>query len=300
MICELRNMITTTITNFSPTSGLQLKKQVKILINLLNKDQLIDLDGNVKCSNTGPAKPYVYLLIAETILKAGSVKESLDDNNEKVYIMGLAMSLLWAKCENFGVVFASILAKKCPQSIPYLPTEQEAGADQDIYFKNLGFEIDKKTKKLEDPDKHFDRIAGIFSIYCSVCQSPLPSSIKKHPHGMENLWKWLATTVNSKPERGYTAKLLFTLFDIAGYMLYKYYKNHFYLVLKIIVSKENGGYLEKIKQTKESEHNLLKLKDKVEAMIKSIEKDKEIDVPEKRKGTEYWSLGGSTKVEGDC
>ena len=67
-------------------------------------------------------------------------------------------------------------------------------------------------------------------------------------------------------------------------------------MLKVLV----GGYLEKIKQTKESEHNLLKLKDKVEAMIKSIEKDKEIDVPEKRKGTEYWSLGGTTKVEGDC
>merc|ERR1712150_176888 len=126
-----------------------------------------------------------------------------------------------------------------------------------------------KNGKQESPDKYFERIEGLFRIYVSVCQSPTPPGVvssQKHPHGISNLWKWLAIILNSEVEREYSVRLLNIALEQGGYCLYLHYKSNYEMVLKRIL----GKVVVRARSIKENESQVAKLEDEFKKQLASI------------------------------
>lgn len=264
-VFKIRNTISTAISNFSAISGVQLSKQVDQLAKIFNQQILTDSTGEILLNLSDQASlMYGAVTVVETLIKSSLVKTALDQQLDKTYIFGLAVTNLWQKSKdnNFGDLFLAILTKKCPQILPYSVEVTSNTSDLD----KLGYEKDLKTGSYESLSEHKTKISSIFSLYVSLCQAPLASANEPHPHGLKNLWTWLATTLNCNPVINYSARLMFNLLDIAGFSLYKYYGQAFYAILLVV----KNDFIGKVRGIGEVEYDVKKLEDVVNDLVKEF------------------------------
>ena len=199
----------------------------------------------------------------------------------------------WAAAPDFGQLFLANLTKKCPQIIPHYP-EISAGETQDEYMKRSGWQFNRKGI-MEDPSNHFDRVEGLFRLYASICQSPLPPNVSSaNKFGLKNLWSYLSLTINNPPCIGYTARLLNVCLEQAGFALFERYKKMYLLLLKII----EGDLIVKLKNINEEMSYIEALKDTLKKQTDAISKN-EFKEHSERLGSKFWLKKGDAGVEGD-
>ena len=63
-------------------------------------------------------------------------------------------------------------------------------------------------------------MGGLSRLYSAIMVSTLPKESlrakKDHPHGLGHAWKWLASTLNLRPDNGVVTTLLVNVLEVCG------------------------------------------------------------------------------------
>ena len=109
------------------------------------------------------------------------------------------------------------------------------------YFKELGYYISEGI--IEDKTMFLKRMTGLTRLYAAITISRLPGQEalnKDHPHGLGNLWRLIASTLNTGPLNDITATILYDLLSVGGSTLFIKYGPMFAKLLNVLVSNYFG------------------------------------------------------------
>ena len=91
--------------------------------------------------------------------------------------------------------------------------------------------------KMEKPIPFSKRMGDIARLYAAVTVSRLPSrqSASDHPHGLGNIWRWIASVMNLNPIVDVTPTMLHSVLEVAGHALFEKYGAQFKKLLVHLV-----------------------------------------------------------------
>jgi len=298
----LKKAISTVTGNMSARSGVKTQEQVGSLIKIF-KEKKVDskeANGNTISADLGDKVLLAADIAVDCVI--GSLSFGKENIKRDCYLLGLAITAIWIESADFGQLFLSSLTVKCPQIIPFMKQKPDKGQSQEDFFAELGWK--SKNGKQEEIEKYFERIEGLFRIYVSVCQSPMPPGVpnnQTHPHGISNLWKWLAIILNNDVEREYTVRLLSVAIEQGGHCLFLHYKNAYVMMLKRIL----GKVVVRARSKKEDASQVAKLEDECNKQLETVYGGNGVpplvnqDGEVLRLGTGFWLLKGETGISGD-
>lgn len=297
----LKMAISTVTQNMSARSGLKTQEQVGSLIKIFKEKKVDskDTNGNTISNDLGDKVLIAADIAVDCVI--GSLSFGKENIKRDCYLLGLAITAIWIESADFGQLFLSSLTVKCPQIIPFMKQKPDKGQSQEDFFAELGWK--SKNGKQEEIEKYFERIEGLFRIYVSVCQSPMPPGVpsnQTHPHGISNLWKWLAVILNNDVEREYTIRLLSVAIEQGGHCLFLHYKNSYVMMLKRIL----GKVVVRARSKKEDPSQVAKLEDECNKQLETVYSGNGVpplvnqDNEVLRLGTGFWLLKGETGIQG--
>jgi len=297
----LKKAISTVTGNMSARSGVKTQEQVSSLIKIFKEKKVDskDSNGNTISNDLGDKVLIAADIAVDCVI--GSLSFGKENIKRDCYLLGLAITAIWLESADFGQLFLASLTVKCPQIIPFMKQKPDKNQSQEDFFTELGWK--SKNGKQEEIAKYFERIEGLFRIYVSVCQSPMPPGVsanQPHPHGISNLWKWLAIILNNDVEREYTIRLLSVAIEQGGHCLFLHYKNLYVMMLKRIL----GKVVVRARSKKEDASQVAKLEDECNKQLETVFRG--LGVPALvnqdgeflRLGTEFWLLKGQTGIQG--
>ena len=79
-------------------------------------------------------------------------------------------------------------------------------------------------------------MCGLARLCAAVTVSWLPKDKQEqnHPHGLGNIWSWIAGTMNTEPVEDVTASIMYDVLTVAGCDLYEQYGTHFKKLLMLL------------------------------------------------------------------
>ncbi|XP_034941554.1 nucleoporin Gle1 [Chelonus insularis] len=227
---DCQKAINIPINTISSVSGAHLKEKYEKLKFLLEGKA----SPNVNEHPEGPA--FCKNLLAKNIVNQG---ETLVSSKPEM-AFGIA-AVIAALCCDFPDLLELLLAHFrtiCPYIIPvFLPRIQDQSNED--YYKSLGYKyIDGNVEK---HDKFLNRMSGIMRLYASIIVARLrKNGPQKHPHGLNNAWRWLAATLNfiPKPEHvDVTATLILDMLEVCGSSLWQAFPKQFPKLLKLLIEQ---------------------------------------------------------------
>ncbi|KAL8037818.1 hypothetical protein ABFX02_11G062600 [Erythranthe guttata] len=144
----------------------------------------------------------------------------------------LAMDILIAK-----------LNRVCIYTVPkHISYSSEAFITKDAYFKAIGYE--ENDGKIESTDEYVEKLSCYMKLYGAIVQAEVGGF--QNMHGLAEGWAWLARFLNNLPANLFTAVALNSFLEMAGFALYRRYKNQFEKLMNIIardffVALKEGG-----------------------------------------------------------
>lgn len=144
----------------------------------------------------------------------GQGRDVVSSHQEYAFSYAIVIASLWSLHEDFGRLFYAHLIEACPYLLP-VQLQRVAGSTDEEYYKLLGYRYNE-TGEVEDQPKYLSSIGGLGRLYAAITVSPLAQELSEHdhPHGLGNIWTWLATVLNSPPISDVTATLLCHILEV--------------------------------------------------------------------------------------
>ncbi|KAL0364243.1 UNVERIFIED_CONTAM: protein GLE1 [Sesamum angustifolium] len=128
-------------------------------------------------------------------------------------------------------VLIAELNRVCIYTVPkHISYSEDVFKTKDAYFKAIGYE--EENGKIESIDDYVERLSCYMKLYGAIVQTEVGGF--QNLHGLREGWAWLARFLNSLPANLYTAVALHSFLEMAGFTLYRRYRNQFEKLLHII------------------------------------------------------------------
>ncbi|KAG8366005.1 hypothetical protein BUALT_Bualt17G0031100 [Buddleja alternifolia] len=129
-------------------------------------------------------------------------------------------------------ILVAELNRVCIYTVPkHISYSEDAFRTKDAYFKAIGYE--EENGKIESIDTYVERLSCYMKLYGALVQTEVGGF--QNLHGLREGWAWLARFLNALPANLYTAVALHSFLEMAGFALYRRYRNQFEKLLRIIV-----------------------------------------------------------------
>jgi nucleoporin GLE1 len=170
-------------------------------------------------------------LLAKKLVDQGA--DVVSSKPEQAFSMAFVVVALWNKFPDFGTLFLAHLYKTCPYLLPCHFVRAPSMTDAE-YYKLLGYKHDGDG--VEEQTMFIKRMSGLARLYAAIAVSTLPKAKadEDHPHGLGNIWRWMAAVMNTTPINDVTATLLSEVLEITGYAMLNSYGIHFRKLLVAI------------------------------------------------------------------
>ncbi|KAL3649821.1 hypothetical protein CASFOL_006224 [Castilleja foliolosa] len=123
------------------------------------------------------------------------------------------------------------LNRVCIYTVPkHIAYSQEVYRTKDAYFKAIGYT--EENGSIGSTDDYIERLSSYMRLYGALVQTEVPGF--QNLHGLKEGWSWLARFLNSVPANLYTAVALDSFLEMAGYALYRRYRNQFEKLVGIV------------------------------------------------------------------
>ncbi|KAK4487395.1 hypothetical protein RD792_005972, partial [Penstemon davidsonii] len=184
-------------------------------------DELLKLINNPGCPQS-----ISVLLFAEKIVS--NCKNQRSSN--AIFATSRVIVLVTSKIPEAMNILIAELNKACIYTVPkHISYSEEAFETKDAYYKAVGYE--EEDGKIENTDNYSEKLSSYMKLYGAIVQTEVGI---QNPHGLGEGWAWLARFLNTLPANLYTAVALHSFLEMAGFALYRRYKNQFEKLLKII------------------------------------------------------------------
>ncbi|XP_076884765.1 mRNA export factor GLE1-like [Bidens hawaiensis] len=152
-------------------------------------------------------------------------------SNATLYAYGHVIVMVTSQVPHAMDILLAKLNQVCIFTIPkYLTYSEAVFESKDAYLRAIGYQ--EENGKLESTDDYVARLTQHMKLYGALIQTEVNGI--QNLHGIEEGWKWLARFLNSLPANLYTLVALEAFLEVAGFALYRRYKNQFKKLLNII------------------------------------------------------------------
>ena len=233
--------VNTPVNAISVVSADHLKDNL-VKLQLLLRGQTVEVADRPFAASNPSQVVYIKNVLAKKFVSQGL--DVVNSKPEYAFAYAVAIAALWHEFPDFGQLFLAHLFDACPYLLPLNLIDQRIeGEDETDFFRRIGYRVIDGNK--ETQDKFIGRMSGAAILYVAVSLAWLPKANEDndHPHGLGNVWSWIAATVNVKPIEDVTASLLRVVIETAGSELFENYGIQFKKLLLFI--KEE--YLQRIR-----------------------------------------------------
>ncbi|XP_046389622.1 mRNA export factor GLE1 [Ischnura elegans] len=228
---DCQKAVSTPVNAISPISSAHMMDKLLRLRQLLTGQPVGIGDSRVTSSAHPNGIAYCKNLLAKKLVKQG--EQTVSSKPDAAFAIAAVIVALWNEFPDFGMLLIAHFHKECPYLVPFYIPQREGQSDEE-YYKALGYRyMDDGT--VEKQDKFLKRMSGIMRLYAAIIVTKQMRQYQHnpHPHGVENGWRWMAATLNLKPQPDICASLLFDFLEVAGNGMAAYYKSQFQKLLYI-------------------------------------------------------------------
>jgi hypothetical protein len=203
-------------------------------------DDLADAKGRlfglVRDPRTQAHQEVVYAIISDKLTSMASrcldpVRGESRDVGPTYYVSAYLAQVV-AQCPDPALMTRAMLAylaARCPLTVPYLPPAPPPGAsdvEMIAYRRATGPWAQPANQALLP-------VTGFVRVYACWAQTPLPArAAGAHPHGLDELWAFLARLLASPPVPDLSLAALLQTFKVAGARLQLRYGVQFHKLLR--------------------------------------------------------------------
>ncbi|KAK6160293.1 hypothetical protein DH2020_003674 [Rehmannia glutinosa] len=178
-------------------------------------------------SSPGVPQSISIQLFAEKIVSNCTNQRSFS----AIFAISRVIVLVTSKIPLAMDILIAELNRVCIYTIPkHISYSEEAYKTKDAYFKAIGYEED--NGKIESIDDYVGRLSCYMKLYGALVQTEVGGF--QNLHGLTEGWAWLARFLNALPANLYTAVALHSFLEMAGFALYRRYRNQFEKLLRIV------------------------------------------------------------------
>ncbi|CAI9093056.1 OLC1v1028462C1 [Oldenlandia corymbosa var. corymbosa] len=153
-------------------------------------------------------------------------------DNRSLYAYGQLAVLVASQVPPVMDMLIAKLNRVCIYTVPkHISYSKSVFTTHEEYYNAIGFE-QEEDGKIESVDSFIGRMTSCMKLYGAIVQTEVRRF--QNLHGIEEGWAWLARFLNALPPNSYTAVALYSFIEMAGYALYKRFRNQFMKVLQII------------------------------------------------------------------
>ncbi|KAL6529192.1 hypothetical protein OROGR_014815 [Orobanche gracilis] len=213
--------------------GRQIKTISATLENRTRADELVKL-----ISSTRMLQSISIQLFAEKIVSNCTNQRS----SNTIFAVSRVIILVTSKVPAAMDILVAELNRVCIYTVPKHYSE-EAYTTKDAYSKAIGYKEEKG--KTESTDDYVERLSCYMRLYGALVQAEVGGF--QNLHGLKEGWAWLARLLNALPANLYTAVALHSFLEMAGFALYRRYRNQFEKLMSIVARdflnalKESGS-----------------------------------------------------------
>ncbi|XP_074597544.1 gle1 RNA export mediator [Brevipalpus obovatus] len=273
-IKNFKLFIKTTVNTISCNSSNIISEKSTLLSNLFEGKAVYFQDKVLNPKIHPLASDFFQLFTAETII--GVCTKMIISLSRASFPIGLVVSRLWKKHENFGKIFLALLCEQCPYVIPCHPTKEEGMSECD-HLILCGYAMKKDGKTLESEESYLNRMRAIIMLFSASIQMPSQSS--SGFLGLSHAWSWLALLLNDDPQPLITPAVLQGFLQMASYRMLEAYGRQFFKLIKFIEAK----FVPKIRDVTGREmkrQTLVNLQLFIDDLLKQMSTTGQINVPE--------------------
>ncbi|XP_024991627.1 protein GLE1-like isoform X2 [Cynara cardunculus var. scolymus] len=255
--------------------GMQMARRIKTITGT-KENVRTKADELVKLMNSTCPQSVNIGIFAEKVVSQSTNASS----NNVLYGYGHVIVMVTSQVPHAMEILLAKLNRVCIFTVPkYLSYSEAAFESKDAYFKAIGYQ--EEDGNLESTDSYIARLTLHMKLYGALVQTEVDGF--QNLHGIEEGWKWLARFLNALPANIYTAVALQAFVELAGFGLYRRYKNQFKKLLNII----SRDFLKALKEREDP---------KVTKVVMSLENY--IQTNEFQKEPEGWRLQDSLLSHG--
>ncbi|XP_015116990.1 nucleoporin GLE1 [Diachasma alloeum] len=182
----------------------------------------------------GPAElAFVKNCVAETIVD--EVKDFAEQKFGRIYALAAVVVSLWSQYPDFGDLVLSYLHIHCPYIIPVVMPRFQGQSDENFY-SSRGYTYSNGVREHEEA--FLKRMEKFMRFYAAIIITKLPKgSIPRHPHGLANAWRWLATILNAQPRQDAIEiypRLIKVFLESTGHAMLQWYPTQFRKLLRVV------------------------------------------------------------------
>jgi nucleoporin GLE1 len=226
--------VTTPLNALSDVSAEHLKDKMNKLVALCQGQPVQASEKTQFQATTVHEMRYAKNLLAKKLVSHG--QEVVASKPKNAFAAASIVVALWSQHPDFGQVFLAYLFEACPYLAPNYPQKTSEMSEAE-YFTTLGYSISNGV--IEDKTMFLKRMTGMTRLYAAVTVSRLPANeavSKDHPHGLGNIWRLLAATLNLEPLNDISATLLYDILSVTGAFMYDKYGPMFGKLLSCLVN----------------------------------------------------------------
>lgn len=206
--------------------GMQMARRIKTITGT-KENVRTKADELVKLMNSTCPQSVNIGIFADKVVSQSTNASS----NNVLYGYGHVIVMVTSQVPHAMEILLAKLNRVCIFTVPkYLSYSEAAFESRDAYFKAIGYQ--EEDGKLESIDSYVARLTQHMKLYGALIQTEVDGF--RNLHGIEEGWKWLARFLNALPANIYTAVALQAFIELAGFGLYRRYKNQFKKLINII------------------------------------------------------------------
>ncbi|KAI3733464.1 hypothetical protein L6452_12907 [Arctium lappa] len=206
--------------------GMQMARRIKTITGT-KENVRTKADELVKLMNSTCPQSVNIGIFADKVVSQSTNASS----NNVLYGYGHVIVMVTSQVPHAMEILLAKLNRVCIFTVPkYLSYSEAAFESREAYFKAIGYQ--EEDGKLESTDSYVTRLTQYMKLYGALIQTEVDGF--RNLHGIEEGWKWLARFLNALPANIYTAVALQAFIELAGFGLYRRYKNQFRKLVNII------------------------------------------------------------------
>ena len=227
--------VTTPLNAISDVTAEHLKDKLTKLIALTNGQPVQVTESTRFQATSMPELIYAKNLLAKKLISHG--EEVVPAKKRNAFVAASLIATIWSKNPDFGQILLAYLFEACPFLAPKYPQRPPNVSDAE-YFKTLGYVIGDGV--IEDKTMYLKRMSGLTRMYAAITMSRLPGNDAtsiNHPHGLGNIWRLLASTMNLEPINDISATVLYEVLSVTGAFMFEKYGVMFKKLLQTLAEQ---------------------------------------------------------------
>ncbi|XP_071946589.1 mRNA export factor GLE1-like [Antedon mediterranea] len=227
----LQKAVNTPVNAVSDKSGSHLKDKLNKLVRLLSGQSVEVSNQRMSAGSLPGGVMFCKDLLAKKLVKQGD--EQVSSQHESAFVYAALTVAIMCEFPDMRPLVLAHFYKNCPYLVPYYIPKQESQTSEE-YFKTLGYQYDSDGTA-EKQDKFLRRMSGYTRLFASIIiTQPVQGSQHKHPFGVEEGWKFVASMLALEPQPDITATVLFDFLQVAGSTLLQTYGKQFLKLLHVL------------------------------------------------------------------